>query len=365
MERSFLCLFTLLASLIIKEAPILGRSVHRPKEKNIPKIETHWLGQTSPSYVLHSSHLEEYPIFKTFNKVFFQENMLPNRNISYRYAPQKSVPGKKIKRLVESLINEIQKKKKRFSDFEVLCKKDFNHSKRSGLIILKCKHHPFVVKLSIENPKTFVQYRSKGFIPTFCFFMAGGVNRHLVGFTRIKNLHIMQKLIADSSEWANRITFPRKWFFLPKQARWIEIVGTNIGTKKTQKIAVPGTYCIISDWIDAQRKTSVFNRNDRKTCMKLCNHLGLAIDPHINNFMIESGTGKIAIVDTEHFLTLVGIKEKMKFRGYFSWGLYLAGKCAKAMFLRDKATRKRAQLAKSDFELVYEKKGSKFPLKRT
>ena len=99
--------------------------------------------------------------------------------------------------------------------------------------------------------------------------------------------------------------------------------------------------------------------------MKLCNHLGLAIDPHINNFMIEKNTGKIAIVDTEHFLTLVGIKKRVKFRGYFSWGIYLAGKCAKALFLRDKATRKQAQLVQSNFELTYEKKADKSTLQKT
>ena len=81
--------------------------------------------------------------------------------------------------------------------------------------------------------------------------------------------------------------------------------------------------------------------------------------------MIEKGTGKIAIVDTEHFLSLVGIKEKMKFKWYFSWGLYLAGKCAKALFLRDKASRKRAQLMSSNTELTYKKRGKKSPLQKS
>lgn len=331
-----------------------ARSIHRPKEKNTPYIETHWADKKDQSYQLKSSYLEEYALFKTFNEPFFRKNLLPDGPIPYRNHPEKTVPGTVIKTLIDKLVQEVQNKQKTFTDFNVLCKKDFNRRACSGLMILKCKHHPFVVKMFMENPKSFVHYTSKGIVPTFVFFMSGGINRHMIGFSRIKNLQELQTKVAQSPEWADKITFPRKWFVLPSQSRWIEIVGNNIGTQKTQSITIPGTYCIIADWIDADRQASLFNKEDKKTCMALCNHLGLAIDPNTNNFLFERGTNKIALIDTEHFLSLVGIKESVEFTSYLGWLWHLGTYCATRMFFRDKSTRNATQHYLSQTELHYE-----------
>lgn len=331
----------------------MARSTHRPRDPMIPNIVTRWLGTKSPTYKLSSSYIEEYPIFKTFNKKFFTAHQLPKKSITYRYNPKQSVQSSEIKKLVEKLIDEVNQGKKVFSDFVTIRKSNFNFKSLSGLLIVKCKRHPFVVKLFIENPETFIKHNSKGFEPIFFFYMAGGINRHLLGFTRVKNLEDVKKRINSHHQWSKRVTLPRKWFILPKKSRWIEITGTNLGTKKTQKIAIPATYCVISDWVNAEKRTSIFNRDNRRTCMKLCNYLEVIVDPHIDNFLIEKGTGKLAIVDTEHFLSVVGMKKRRKFRGYFSWYCYLVSKCVKAMFCRSKAARKDAQLTKSETELRY------------
>ena len=335
------------------ELPLLGRSVHRPTSKSIPRIETRWKGQKSPVYVLRNSHLEEYAIFKTFNKEYFFNNLLPEKAISYRYEKEKSVNGSELQKLINNLLQEVEQNKKRYTDFDILRKRDFNRKKKSGLLILKCKHHPFVVKVFIENPETFVMHKSKGLVPGFFFYMAGGINRHLLGFTRVKNLENIQEKISKDPLWSKHVTLPRKWFFLPKQSRWIDINGFNIGAKNKQHIVIPGTYCVVSDFVDAKRRASVFRREDRRICMRLCNYLDLVIDPHIDNFLIERNTGKIAIVDTEHFLSVVGMKKKKKFTGYFSWGLHLAMKCAKEMFFKNKLERRLAQLQESETELRY------------
>lgn len=331
-----------------------ARSIYRPKESAIPTIATRWAGTQDKHYHLRSWHLEEYAIFQTFNEPFFRENLLPDGTITYRSNPSKSVSGSHIKALIDKLITEIHAKKKVFTDFDVLCKKDFNRRACSGLMILKCKHHPFVVKLFIENPKSFVKYASKGIVPTFVYFMSGGINRHLVGFTRVKNLQILQEKIAHSPEWSTKVTFPRKWFVLPTSARWIEITGDNIGATKHHSIQIPGTYCIIADWIDADRPASMFNPDDKKTCMSLCNFFGLAIDPHINNFLYEKGTGKIAIIDTEHFLSLVGIKDPIEFTGYFAWLWHLGNYCLHRMLMMDKKDRAAEQLKPSRTQLRYD-----------
>jgi hypothetical protein len=59
--------------------------------------------------------------------------------------------------------------------------------------------------------------------------------------------------------------------------------------------------------------------------------------------MIENNTNKIVIIDTEHFPTTVGIKEKVYFNNYFEWFSFLAGKCAKDWFFRSKKDRYLAQ----------------------
>ncbi len=333
---------------------MLGRSVHRPKDDSLARIDVRWRGQSKPVYTLRDSHLEKYPIFGTFNETFFNKHQLPDSFLAYRYAPTKKVRGKTLKNYINSLIKEISQKKKKFTDFTVLRSRDFNRRKCSGLIILKCKHHPFVVKIFMENPKTFIMHGSKGIIPAFFFYMSGGVNRHLLGFTRIKNLQLMQVKVQKNKKWKNQVVFPRKWFYLPEKSRWLEITGTNIGTKK-QKIAIPATYCLVSDWIDSERTATVFNRSDRKRCMSLCNCLELGIDPHIDNFLIERKTKKIAIVDTEHFPTVVGIKKKREFRGYFSWISRLGIDCAKSLFFRNKEKRKNVQkMELTETQLLYD-----------
>jgi len=353
-KYSFLFYLFVFFSLAACKLQLFARSVLRPNHKKIPSIETEWVHSEGPTYLLRNSHLEEYPLFKTFNKEFFYANILPTEEISYRYDPAKTVEGAELKRMINNLIKEIEQRMRRYTDFIILRKRDFNRRRKSGLLILKNKHYPFVVKIFMETPKTFIKHNSKGVIPIFFFYMAGGINRHLLGFTRIKNLQDMQTRLSQSPTWTELVTMPRKWFMLPEKTDWIKITGTNIGGKKKQEIKIPGTYCVISDFVDSERRTSVFNGEDRKICMELCNYLELAIDPHIDNFMIERNTKKIAIVDTEHFLSVVGMKKKKRFTSYFSWGLYLADSCFRAMFLRTKKKRKKVQTEKSETELCYQ-----------
>ncbi|GAG91473.1 unnamed protein product, partial [marine sediment metagenome] len=235
---------------------------------------------------------------------------------------------------------EINQKKKVFRDFIVLRRRNFNKRKKWGLLILKFKDHPLVLKVFMENPKGFVSPYSKGFEPIFFFNMGGGANRHLLGFTRVKNLQYIESIIKKDAYWSEKITTPRKWFWLPKNPKYIELVGRNISGKKLIIKAIPGTYCIIADAITpAGKKFSIFNKAEREQCMTLCNFLDISIDPHIDNYMIEKGTDKIAIVDTEHFPTLVGFKKKYKFTGYWDWYWNLSKKCMGDLLLRSKRDR--------------------------
>ena len=141
---------------------------------------------------------------------------------------------------------------------------DFNSRSVSGLIILKFKEYPFVLKLFIKTPETFVKPLSEGMIPRFFFRMGGGINRHLSGFTRVKNLEEIRKKIEANPEWNELIDTPRKWFWLPKNPRWIEVRSKNIGPSGELKTELPAMYGIVADFIENDKSFSLWNTEDRE-----------------------------------------------------------------------------------------------------
>ena len=167
--------------------------------------------------------------------------------------------------------------------------------------------------------------------------MGGGVNRHLSGFTRIKNAEDFKDLINKNPYWQSRIDLPRKWFWLPNNTRWITIAGANIGKYKQISIDIPGTYCIVADAIDIERIMTLTNEDDRVESMALCNTVKFMIDPHIDNFIIERTTKKVVIIDTEHFPTIVGLKKDIgEYTSQAAWYIDLSCKAAHDIFFRDK-----------------------------
>ena len=338
-----------LASLFIAII-INARSIHRPKNPLLPSITTFW-HEDSQGFTLADSHWEPYPVFRLFDQSFFNKRLLPTGALSFRNNKTEKVMNTHLNTLIEDLLNEIKKHKKKYSHFTVLQKKDFNRRRCCGLMILKFNNYPFVLKIFIETPDSFINPWCKGREPIFFFYMGGGVNRHLTGLTRIKNLEIINKKLKKNAYWNHRVSTPRKWHWLPKNPKWIYIHGKNIGNKKEQKTKIPGIYGIIADYIESNGSLSLMNPYDRKTALTLCNDLDMLIDPHIQNFFIERATKKLVIVDTEHFPTVVGFKEEKKFNNYFEWYLRLSAKCAKNMFFRTKDERKQAQITYSDYEL--------------
>jgi len=321
-----------------------ARSPHRPHDPLEPKIAVSWHGRKKlKKWILRDSHIEPYPMFEVFNKEFFEQHMLPNDEIVYRNMKNYSVHSEKLSKQIEGFVQELKKGKRKFTNFVLLQDKNFNYRKLCGLIVVRFKKDPFVLKLFMESPKTFIDTHNKGLEPIVVFNMGAGANRHLTGLTRIENLLIVKKRIAKSPKWSKIIDTPRKWFWLPKKAEYIDIEGTNIGNHKMVKTSLPATYAIIADAIESDKRISLLDKKYRKTTMELCNYLELWIDPHIDNFMPEKGTAKIVIVDTEHFPSFVGLKEPVTFSGYLSWYTYLATKCLKSMFFRTKKERREAQ----------------------
>lgn len=325
---ALLCITTYLES---------GRSPWRTEDPLTPEIRVHWTEDTK-SHALKDHCLEYHAIFCKFDKKSFEKHMLPHGPISYRRNPEQTVDSAELSRLADNVIKEIQAQKKTYTDFTVLKKSDFNARIASGLIILKYKNYPFVLKLFMKTPESFVKL-SEGLIPKFFFRMGGGTNRHLSGFTRIPNLEKIKERIAESPEWSSLVDTPRKWYWMPKDAPWITIEGKNIGNHAACTTTIPSIYGIVVDAIEAERQFTLENPQDVQFGLRFAAYIGNRMDAHVDNLLLEKGTGKIVVIDTEHFPTMIGLKEPITFDSYHSWYQQLSGKCFKDNFMRHKKMR--------------------------
>lgn len=343
-----MCRVILLLCILFAGRELQSRSIRRPHRDEVPTITMSYKGEPT-KHVLKNWYLEEYPYFKLYNAGYLEKFHLPDTAVTHRYAPDATSNGDEMKKKIDILITHLHTKKKLSPDFILLQDKDYNYQTHCGLVVVKFKDHPFVVKLFMEDPKSLVNPYSKGIEPMFFFFMGGGVNRHLSGFTRIRNRELVLQKIEASPKWSGKVDIPRKWFHIPQASKPIVMVGNNIGPTRTQSIEIPSMYCIVADAVEAKR----YSYSTKPGALELCNDLGLMIDPHITNFMTEPSSSKLVIVDTEHFPSVVGLKEPKRFKSHLQWYFHLMSKCVRDMFLRSKWARRQAQQSPQGFYLTY------------
>lgn len=324
----------------------IARSPFRTHDPQTQRLEIQWHhDHPCQKLVLTNPYLEEYPIFDIFDETYFNQHLLPQDALSFRYAPRTFISGIHLSSLIEELVQEILEKRREYTHFTILQNKDFSRRGACGLIVLKFNDYPFVVKLFIETPESFSVPTSKGIEQTFFFYMGGGANRHLTGFTRLRNLELIREKISQHPTWSTLVDTPRKWFWLPKNSRWLAITGHGFGSGEVKTITIPGIYAIIADEIKPARKLSLMKKHDCSVALKLYNFLESSVDPHIKNYMIEEGSGKLVIIDTEYFPALVGFDEVQPFDSYFCWCLHLIKKCSKNMFWLSKPERRQRKTA--------------------
>jgi hypothetical protein len=315
----------------------------------MPKITVCWADKpVKKQYTLKHASLEAYPLFEVFNKEHFNSHKLPKQTISFRTDTTKTVDTKILSDLLEELLIEVRKKKRHFKHFNVLQRKNWNRRHKSGLLVLKFKEYPFVVKLFSENPKTFVNYWNKGFEPIFFLYMGHGANRHISGLTRIKNKELIEQRLALHPHWHSIVRIPRKWFWEPQKNRWIHMSGINLdGEKKTLNTDLPSVYAIIADAEKTDDTIEISQEQKKRMTMKLCSQFDLTIDPHYDNFIFQqdekTGEIQIVLIDTEYFPIIVGIRDKKEFKTYTEWYLYLTGKFVNDTYFRTKKQRRMAR----------------------
>lgn len=340
MEKSlFLCMALYLgAEGVLAHA----RSPFRTPEPDAPMLITKWV-DSPQHYSFQNSYFQEGPLFHLFKPDYFEQFRLPDRPIFYRYEPNQCVQGTVLKKLIDALIIELDHRKKKFTDFVILKKRDFDFKTKTGFLILKFKNYPFVLKLFITTPEQFIKPFDYGFESCCFFIMGGGVTRYLTGFTRLENLARLSEKIYGS-QWAQQVEFPRKWFWMPDKPKWITVTGVNIGKEnETLSVRLPSMYALVCDEIEISRTFSLSSKSDRETALGLSNFLQQQIDPHINNYVIDAITGKIVLIDTEHFPTMVGLERTGICQDYLSWYLDLSWKMVKDSFCRTKKIRKQHQ----------------------
>src|SRR5207237_1126334 len=114
-----------------------------------------------------------------YDQKHVDQNMLPMGEIQYRYDETKSISGSKLNELAKELVKEIKEGKKTFTHFKLLKGTNFNKSLSAGLLVLKFKDYPFVIKIFRETPKSFIKPFSKGWESAFLHVMGCGINRYL------------------------------------------------------------------------------------------------------------------------------------------------------------------------------------------
>lgn len=328
--------------LLFLTSVLLGRSVHRPEKSEIPTITTYWHNHPQ-KYRLQDWRLEESALFKTFDKKFFDQHQLPRGPISLRNNGSEHVLGKQLDEHLNVFIKElfaINDKQDSYSTVTVIKNKDYNYKTQSGVIIVSFKKYPFVAKIFIENPKSLVHPFSKGFEPICFYIMGGGINRYLSGFTRVKNRDEILAHIQQDPAWHKRVTVPRKWFWTPTDVQWFVLEGLNIGGKhKRNSATLPSIYAVIADEIKNDGSLKLRSKEHRSLGMELSDFLGNRVDPNITNFVLEKGTDTVVLVDTEHFPTMVGLREKTVYTSYPDWYLKLITKCVHDGYFRTKKER--------------------------
>jgi hypothetical protein len=313
---------TLLVIACFMPASIWGRSCSRYHD-DLPRLVISWADAGESSTEVHTlAHpCLDWAIFGHYKAELLSENQLPEI-VPYRNDPIKTVLRAELSKIINHLVDEIKTIKKRGSitlrDCIMLKDRNFNYQTSSGLVIVKLKNHPFVIKLFMENPHSFAHPCSKGMEPALFFLMSGGMSRFMAGLTRIPNMLAIRTKVEASPIWRDRIALPRKWFWVPEKNRHLHMAGYNMGSYPVESIDIPAVYAVICDEIKIERALSYASAQDRIDVLEFVRFIGNnRLDPNIPNYVIEKGTGKLCAIDTEHFGAFMGMREPLEYNGFF------------------------------------------------
>lgn len=329
-----------------------SRSIHRPKNSSTPSISIRpsdqsiadsWLAiktkkhlKSKKNHTLKNQFLRIKPLIQGFDSQIFQQYHIPSNEQILFKNKKGSVDSSILQELAEEVLEEIKVGQKEFNHFTVLKCKDFNFKSLSGLIVLKYKDYPFVLKLSIEHPHTMVQPYTKSFEAT-ALFMIGGTLRHLSNFTRITNLHDLQRILKFNPYYTDKIDFPRKWYWRPEHNYDLLVTWNQTPHRAEEKITIPSAYAVISDLVDIDE--SYPQKELTNMAMKVAIDTRFLIDPHSGNTVMDKSTHKFTMLDTENFKMMTGLEHTMSAKTYAGWYAELVSSSLKKYCGRTKKER--------------------------
>jgi len=314
-KQIFLCMA--IASLSLHAT----RTPHRGIKNQLPRLVVTSSDDPNHTYTLTDNNLRPTPLFSIFDYEHFMEHLLPTDAITSINGNGAHIKTAELNEQISTLLQEINQQKKLYSYFIILKNSGFVRHKKSGLLIVKFKHYPIVLKLFIEPAKSFVNPYDKGFEAANIFVMGGAI-RHTLGFTRIKTLDYVRTKAKNDSYWRTNLTTPRKWFWLPQNPIWLEITTYNIGKKPVDHIRLPAIYGVIADALEQD----LTHTPDHSTIMFFSKFLEHRIDPNTHNFFIDKSKGKLALIDTELFPLIAGFNKQIRpHHTHVKWYTYVAG----------------------------------------
>jgi hypothetical protein len=278
---------------------------------------------TDTSATLTSRYLSKH-VFEAFDQKYFDTYYLPKTDITHRNKPHQSTSGTTLATIVDQTVQSIIQTGQPTDETEIMKSSGFSFSHKAGVIILRCKNHPFIMKVFIENTQSLAHPFRKGLEAIGIFIMSGGLNRYLTGFSRVKNLYTFKTEISQHPYWQSKIDAPRAWFYTPDNTPYFSMYGSRFFENATYYADMPAIYAIICDEIFGSSENI-----DSQTTLQLFQDFDNHIDPNPSNFLREYETQKIVLIDAEYFPSIVGLDRHMYVSSYFSWYMQLAIKCAK------------------------------------
>lgn len=317
--------FSLLSfSFLYALSPATLQAYSVKRRQNMPELSIRWSDNPTEEYFAKAQYFKPY-IFSMFAPDF-KDHLLPANDITSRDGSM-VVQGNDIGTEIDATLKELRSGKRNLTYFKILKDKEFNWQNFAGLIVLKSKKYPFVVKLFTENPSTLLDVRSKGMQHAAMSRLSGGANRYLAGFTRIRNLEKTKESVKNI-KMPMALDFPRKWYWVPNGEKTMTITGKNFKGAQDPKVysmTLPSTYAIVADWVENSVSLSHMRNKYRVSILDLCQALNFEIDPNLKNYHIERGTNKLVLIDTEHYRSLLALDEKkIPTNSYMMLHLYVA-----------------------------------------
>ena len=124
-------------------------------------------------------------------------------------------------------------------------------------------------------------------------------------------------LLCYNPYYLNNVDFPRKWYWKPEHNYNLEITWHETPYRKEETLSIPSIYGVISDYIDIDPSYPQTELN--KMAMKIAIDTEFLIDPHAGNVVIEKGSTKYSLIDTENFRIMTGHDRTMHSKKYMSW----------------------------------------------